>query len=64
MANRFEEHLHDGRMQAQSAFAAYPARSGARVNARAEQCLVGIDISDSADHALIEKYGLDRRVSA
>ena len=51
----------DGVAQRRDLRALEPARLAQRVDARAKQRLVGVDVADARDPALVEQDGLDRR---
>ena len=52
---------HDGVAQRGDLRALEPARLAQRVDRRAKQRLVGVDVPDAGDPALVEQDGLDRR---
>ena len=51
----FSEHLHNGAVQAARTRAANLRRGCLRVNPRAEQRLVGIDVADAAQERLVQQ---------
>ena len=58
------ERLHDARVQALDLGAAQPARRPQRMDARAEQRLVGVDVPDAGHAALVEQERLHRSAAA
>ena len=59
--NRFRQHFAHGKINSLHAIGAQRRRQSLRMNARAKQRLIGIDIADAAHHSLIQQHGFHRR---
>jgi len=62
--HRFRQYTGHGLMQTQRPFPAEPGRDRARMNARLEQRLVGIDVPHPAKERLVEQQRLDARLAS